>query len=354
MQTWFPFGVTYVDKLIDLTGGGTGSATAAGARTNLGLGSMAVQNSSNVTITGGSVSGITLDAGVISSGVVALARGGTGASLALGASGTVLQSNGAAVVFANGALITGLAAGNLASGTVPDGRFPATLPAISGTNLTNLNASAIASGNIPAANMSTGGTWNLSSTFITITTNGLVIGTPTGGHKGVGTVNAQNLFIDGVAVTGGGGGSIPAGLIAIFDTSCPSGWTRFSALDNRFIRGAASYGATGGSNTHSHTVDGPTNSAGSHTHNINSAGTHDHGGSVQSEGIPVDNIDVATNGFAIATVGSDGEHIHSINSDGSHTHSMDADGTHSHTVSLGTSTESNIPDYTAVVFCKKD
>lgn len=39
--------------------GGTGASTAADARTNLGLGSMAVQNSNNVTITGGSISGVT-------------------------------------------------------------------------------------------------------------------------------------------------------------------------------------------------------------------------------------------------------------------------------------------------------
>ncbi len=38
--------------------GGTGASTAAGARTNMGLGSMATQNSDNVTITGGSISGV--------------------------------------------------------------------------------------------------------------------------------------------------------------------------------------------------------------------------------------------------------------------------------------------------------
>jgi len=44
------------------------------------------------------------------------------------------------------------------------------------------------------------------------------------------------------------------GMIAMFDTACPSGWTRFSALDSKFPRGASSYGATGGSATHTHTV----------------------------------------------------------------------------------------------------
>lgn len=44
-----------------------------------------------------------------------------------------------------------LNASNLTSGTVPDGRFPATLPAASGANLTNLNASNLGSGTIPDA-----------------------------------------------------------------------------------------------------------------------------------------------------------------------------------------------------------
>lgn len=38
--------------------GGTGASTAAGARTNMGLGSMATQNSDNVAVTGGSISGV--------------------------------------------------------------------------------------------------------------------------------------------------------------------------------------------------------------------------------------------------------------------------------------------------------
>lgn len=44
-------------------------------------------------------------------------------------------------------------ANNLASGTVPDARFPATLPAASGANLTALNASNLASGTVPTARL---------------------------------------------------------------------------------------------------------------------------------------------------------------------------------------------------------
>jgi len=56
--------------------GGTGASTASGARTNLGLGTLATQNSNSVTITGGSVSGIT---------DITIADGGTGASTATAA-----------------------------------------------------------------------------------------------------------------------------------------------------------------------------------------------------------------------------------------------------------------------------
>jgi hypothetical protein len=56
--------------------GGTGASDASGARTNLGLGTMATQAASSVSITGGSISGIT---------DLAVADGGTGSSTASGA-----------------------------------------------------------------------------------------------------------------------------------------------------------------------------------------------------------------------------------------------------------------------------
>jgi hypothetical protein len=44
-------------------------------------------------------------------------------------------------------------ASDLSSGTLPDGRFPATLPAASGANLTNLNGSNVASGTVASARL---------------------------------------------------------------------------------------------------------------------------------------------------------------------------------------------------------
>jgi hypothetical protein len=63
--------------------GGTGSNTASGARTNLGLGTIATQAASSVTITGGSITGIT---------DLAVADGGTGASTAATARVNLLPS----------------------------------------------------------------------------------------------------------------------------------------------------------------------------------------------------------------------------------------------------------------------
>ena len=62
---------TNVDGTVAINNGGTGATTASNARTNLGLGTMATQASNSVSITGGSIAGIT---------DLAIADGGTGAS----------------------------------------------------------------------------------------------------------------------------------------------------------------------------------------------------------------------------------------------------------------------------------
>ncbi|MBN2074492.1 MAG: hypothetical protein JW762_02965 [Dehalococcoidales bacterium] len=49
--------------------------------------------------------------------------------------------------------------------------------------------------------------------------------------------------------------TIPAGAIAIFDTTPPSGWTQYSDQDGYFVRADAAAGVTGGNPTHSHVVN---------------------------------------------------------------------------------------------------
>lgn len=91
---------TNVDGVVQLEHGGTGATTPSVARTNLGLGSMAIQNKNLVDITGGSISGIT---------DLAVEDGGTGASNASSARTNLGLVIGADVQ-AYHATLTGLAA----------------------------------------------------------------------------------------------------------------------------------------------------------------------------------------------------------------------------------------------------
>ncbi len=91
---------TNVDGVVQIEHGGTGATNAANARTNIGLGNMAVQNKDNIEITGGTITGIT---------DITVADGGTGASTAQGARsnlGLVIGSD----VQAYAATLSGLSA----------------------------------------------------------------------------------------------------------------------------------------------------------------------------------------------------------------------------------------------------
>ena len=92
-----------VTGIVDVLHGGTGSTTASAARTALGLGTISVQDASNVAITGGSISGIT---------DLAIADGGTGASTAADARtnlglGTIATQAASSVAITGGS-ITGI------------------------------------------------------------------------------------------------------------------------------------------------------------------------------------------------------------------------------------------------------
>ena len=51
---------SFVSGIVAIANGGTGAATAAGARTNLGLGSIATQDANAISVTGGSLDGVTI------------------------------------------------------------------------------------------------------------------------------------------------------------------------------------------------------------------------------------------------------------------------------------------------------
>ena len=97
----------------------------------------------------------------------------------------------------SGASLTALNASNLASGTIPDGRFPSTLPAVSGANLTNLPAATT----IPVADESSDTT--CFPIFTTAATGSLALksGSNLTFNSANGTLTATAFSGDGSALT---------------------------------------------------------------------------------------------------------------------------------------------------------
>ena len=100
-RTWFLNLGSYIQQtqvggvVLTILQGGTGANSAAGARQNLGLGTMAVENSNSVAITGGSITGTTVSGTIIPTGGLSVTI--TTAKL------TTLGSNGS-MTFTNGIL----------------------------------------------------------------------------------------------------------------------------------------------------------------------------------------------------------------------------------------------------------
>ena len=125
----------------------TGSAaTLTTART---IGGVSFDGSANIDLPGVNTAGSQNTTG--SAATLTTAR--TIAGVSFDGSANISLNNNA---ITNGAgYIDGSAlnASNLSSGTIPDGRFPATLPAASGVNLTSLNASNLGSGTVADARL---------------------------------------------------------------------------------------------------------------------------------------------------------------------------------------------------------
>jgi hypothetical protein len=139
---------------------GTGTFTLAGAQTGFETFSTAIGNTNTTyyaisnqangefevglgTVGAGTLARTTIISSSNSDSAVDFSAGTKDVFCTLPASKAVILDSSGNIVANNGSNLTNLNADNLASGTVPDARFPATLPAADGSNLTALNATTI-------------------------------------------------------------------------------------------------------------------------------------------------------------------------------------------------------------------
>jgi hypothetical protein len=151
---------------------GTGSFTLAGAVTGFETFSSAIGNTNTTyyaivnttdgefevglgTVGAGTLSRDTIISSSNSDAAVNFAAGTKNVFCTLPASKSVILDSSGNIVANNGSNLTNLDADNLASGTLPDARFPATLPVADGSALTDLNATNIASGTLASDRLPT-------------------------------------------------------------------------------------------------------------------------------------------------------------------------------------------------------
>lgn len=113
----------------NLTGNVTGNVNASGVSTF--SGGIQVSGATTSLI----VNGNARITGILTIGTSSITLDGSNDEIKVGAAATISNSQG---FIGSGTNLTGLNASNLGSGTIPDARFPATLPAVSGANLTNI------------------------------------------------------------------------------------------------------------------------------------------------------------------------------------------------------------------------
>jgi hypothetical protein len=105
----------------------------------------------------------------------------------------------------------------------------------------------------------------------------------------------------------------PPGIILAFKDTCPTGWSSVSAFTDKFLKGAATYGATGGGGGHNHSFDPGVTTSGAYVSSLE-----------LNDSLEADSV-------------ARGNHTHSINRP------------------LATSaTSTTVPPWLGVIFCKKD
>jgi len=148
------------------------------------------------------------------------------------------------------------------------------------------------------------------------------------------------------SLVGGGDGSTPTGMIAMFAGLCPSGWSEYTAMRGRVPRGEPT-GNTGSldqggsddaivvSHSHSGSVEGNTSSNGNHSHSYTDSG--------------IRSGKVRNGSQSTVSFGSGGRNT---NKTGSHKHPFSANFDTDSTGSSGSN--ANIPAYQEVIFCIKN
>ena len=148
---------------------GTGTFSLAGAVTGFETFSSAIGNANTTyyaivnnngefevglgTVAAGTLARTTIISSSNSDSAVNFSAGTKNVFVTLPASKSVILDASGNISANNGSNLTALNATQLTSGTVPDARFPATLPAANGSALTNLNATNLASGSVASARL---------------------------------------------------------------------------------------------------------------------------------------------------------------------------------------------------------